>query len=629
MQNIQRSRTDKFAVLGGDAMKRFLSDVQSNIKKFSKPPIGPVGLLLKVKDEYIQWAPCVQHALNKYLFVFIVDNFKDGEELQKLKNKHNLRATHIIQKYSNEIYDVSHNSPMDQLTIFKVLDIDIHSIKHSPIKYDDLQALKATIINTVIDQARVEASVLIEKREDADQYMFGNQPPMFVNDCFTITGTKLIVRGKSKITDTANVTRSSLWTKNVEDQINEIDNNIKELTKNLPRFTEKERQIQNEINRINESIKKKTNQSHELTKKIERAEKSIEDKKKDIQEELNDTDDADQKVIQELNQKIEKHKERVEHLNEKIQEDDQKIAELKAESEEITKKIAITRKEVQDATRKHDEKNEEILAVLEEIRTVQANSRGFENRIAQEQRAVAEEQRIVTNLEQQMNNSKEVALNHSNQEEIQPSGTMNEITAKISQKKRQLELEREKLGEMNIAEIKNRYLQYYREYEQKREAFECSKKACEVVKQGLTERYKNWRKLKAGNINTVSTLFDVYMSQKDTQVQVSDTKSLSGGEKSYTTVSFLLAIWELVDTPFRAVDEFDVFMDSMYRKTAMDLILETAKEKHHSKQLILITPQDVSIVKKDPEFLKIIKLQPPKRDENQRTMDEFMHQHEQ
>lgn len=40
---------------------------------------------------------------------------------------------------------------------------------------------------------------------------------------------------------------------------------------------------------------------------------------------------------------------------------------------------------------------------------------------------------------------------------------------------------------------------------------------------------------------------------------VSKLTNLSGGERSYVTVAFLLALWACVDHPFYFLDEYDVF----------------------------------------------------------------------
>jgi hypothetical protein len=43
-------------------------------------------------------------------------------------------------------------------------------------------------------------------------------------------------------------------------------------------------------------------------------------------------------------------------------------------------------------------------------------------------------------------------------------------------------------------------------------------------------------------------------------VSVKNTKTLSGGERSYSTLAFTLALGANNESPFRAMDEFDVFM---------------------------------------------------------------------
>ncbi|KAF4116833.1 hypothetical protein G5714_001386 [Onychostoma macrolepis] len=47
---------------------------------------------------------------------------------------------------------------------------------------------------------------------------------------------------------------------------------------------------------------------------------------------------------------------------------------------------------------------------------------------------------------------------------------------------------------------------------------------------------------------------------------VSDMRSLSGGERSFSTVCFVLSLWAITDAPFRALDAFDVPMDMVNRR---------------------------------------------------------------
>ncbi|KAG0154777.1 hypothetical protein PDIDSM_347 [Penicillium digitatum] len=66
-------------------------------------------------------------------------------------------------------------------------------------------------------------------------------------------------------------------------------------------------------------------------------------------------------------------------------------------------------------------------------------------------------------------------------------------------------------------------------------------------------------------------------------------KTLSGGEKSFSQVCLLLSLWEAMGSPIRCLDEFDVYMDHINRKMAIDMLMVAAR-RSIGRQFILITP---------------------------------------
>lgn len=92
---------------------------------------------------------------------------------------------------------------------------------------------------------------------------------------------------------------------------------------------------------------------------------------------------------------------------------------------------------------------------------------------------------------------------------------------------------------------------------------------------------------------------------------VSNTKSLSGGERSYSTIAFLLALWSSVNFPFYFLDEYDVFTDQVNRHYINKLLISEA-EKKLSRQYTFLTPQDMSNVSAS-QVLTIHRLAEPKR----------------
>ncbi|KIR42916.1 hypothetical protein I307_05081 [Cryptococcus deuterogattii 99/473] len=111
------------------------------------------------------------------------------------------------------------------------------------------------------------------------------------------------------------------------------------------------------------------------------------------------------------------------------------------------------------------------------------------------------------------------------------------------------------------------------------------------------------------------SLVTIKESHDGTYTQISHykgAKALSGGERSFSTVSLLLALWSTVPCPIRALDEWDVFLDAANRKVAAKNLMEGARESD-GKQYILITPLDMQGIDTGGPDKKVIRMADPER----------------
>lgn len=115
--------------------------------------------------------------------------------------------------------------------------------------------------------------------------------------------------------------------------------------------------------------------------------------------------------------------------------------------------------------------------------------------------------------------------------------------------------------------------------------------------------------------------FDVKPPHSDQASSAGGIHTLSGGEKSFSQIGFLVSLAESMSMPIRCLDEFDIYMDAETRTTALKELLKTALASRNH-QHILITPQTIGSlhnleldegVNLQPEDYKIVALPNPGR----------------
>ena len=156
-----------------------------------------------------------------------------------------------------------------------------------------------------------------------------------------------------------------------------------------------------------------------------------------------------------------------------------------------------------------------------------------------------------------------------------------------------------------------------------------SKKAFEIIKKRCRETlHVEFRRIMKrqghdGDLNVDYEKCSLEMGvrmKSHGSTQVVNSKTLSGGERSFTQIAMIMALQTFSESPFCIYDEFDVFMDSVNRGNSIKILLKAALENDEEapeRQYIFITPNDVSpvVAAGHKDMIKIHELQPPREEQ--------------
>jgi chromosome segregation ATPase len=93
---------------------------------------------------------------------------------------------------------------------------------------------------------------------------------------------------------------------------------------------------------------------------------------------------------------------------------------------------------------------------------------------------------------------------------------------------------------------------------------------------------------------------ELYVGFRGSQPVLFDYYTQSGGERSASIMAFLLSIQQLLKSPFRAVDEFDLHMDPRNREEIYKMMISSMK----GAECLLITPSQITVT--DPDVHVIV-----------------------
>ncbi|KAL1995373.1 hypothetical protein VTN49DRAFT_1560 [Thermomyces lanuginosus] len=588
---------------------------------FSRPPIGPIGQhvrLLKPK-----WSPIIEQALGTSLTGFIVTSKSDANILNRVMKKVDCFCPIFIG--GSDRLDTSAHEPDPKYdTVLRVLEIDNEAVR------------RLLIINHGIEQM-----LLIEDVDEATSTLFDGPPLRNVKRCFSIDqrdrrrGFHLAYgrHGQASSTPVAAFEGRPRMKSDIDAQIRIQRETVESLKANLRSMEQTLAASRAAVERCKQALSAHKRRENELKVAVQRQEDRVDELTEAL--ERNTVQDGRLEVLKttlkEAQDELRTHQGSLEDSKSAIRSVQEKLDAIAQELNAKEREIAAQMRQVkvaEDAQTKANRQRQQALS-----RKNQAVEKVDELK-RQRQKMIEEKNEYALRVQ----SYSEQASIVSPRVPVDPGETPASLDKKLERLHNDLRRYDRQIGasrEQIAADLLAAQTAYRSALKQIKEL-----RALERHFQlTVLNRRERWFQFRAHISSRAKAQFTYLLSERsfrgrlladhdnkllDLQVEPDitkdstgrDAKTLSGGEKSFSQVCLLLALWEAMGSPIRCLDEFDVYMDSVNRKMAIDMLMLAAR-RSVGRQFVLITPGSRAEISLAPD-VRVKELAEPER--GQRTL---------
>lgn len=589
-----------------DKMVSLVNDIARD-SGFESKPLGPIGAHTKLLKP--EWSPLLERSIGDALNAFVVKSKRDQSRLSTLIRNKNMSRPPPVFIASGGGFDTGSQEPDTRFdTILRVLEFDSDVLRSQ------------LIINNSIEKV-----ILIKERTEAQRVMIdGGGPPRNVNACICFHDGKgkelegLRVTNRNGTIGISPIRPSHLPPRMQSEsgsQVAALKNHLEKLEREMTEIQEEKRIAENERRSCEEQVRKHR-------ESIKGCDREVRHKEADIQVVLAELDafEGDDNLLGDLRTELELKKAEAEQIG-------SQYGGIGLQKSDLATKMEEKKKILNDAKRVAEKHADVIVKANNKMQqkesyrqaaVAQKNEafRNVENARLERSRAKEECDEKSKEVEEEIHRSREIAPHR-----IHVERGVKVATLKVQYDKLQGQIrERERRQGATDEQINDRAIELARRFENIQIQADDVEATIQALKSALDARLNLWRTYQAKISASVRTQFNYLLSErgfrgridlrhKERKIDIHiepdetkkssvgrDTKTLSGGEKSYSSICLLLSTWEAISSSIRCLDEFDVFMDSVNRGISTELLVKAAR-RSVSRQYIFITPNAMSHAK--------------------------------